>query len=43
VTAKLDEAPAPLPPFSVPFDDGFIPLAEKLDLTTEVALIFSIL
>jgi hypothetical protein len=38
-TAKFDNAPAPLPPFSTPFDAGFVPLAEELDLTTEVALI----
>jgi hypothetical protein len=43
VTAKFDNAPAPLPPFSTAFDMGFVPLAEKLDLTTELALIVSIL
>lgn len=43
VTAKFDNAPAPLPPFGLKFDPGYVPLAEKLDLTTELALIFSIL
>jgi hypothetical protein len=43
VTARFDNAPAPLPPFATAFDAGFVPLAEKLDLTTELALIVSIL
>lgn len=41
--AKYDNAPAPLPPFSIPFDAGFIPLADKLDAITEAAIIVSFL
>jgi hypothetical protein len=40
-TAKYDNAPAPLPTFGAPYDPGFIPLADKLDAITEVALIVS--
>jgi hypothetical protein len=40
-TAKYDNAPAPLPPFSLPYDPGFNPLADKLDALTEAALIVS--
>ena len=42
-TAKYDNAPAPLPPFSIPFDMGFVPLADKLDAITEAAIIVSFL
>jgi hypothetical protein len=42
-TAKYDSAPAPLPPFKIPFDAGFVPLADKLDAITEVALIINFL
>jgi len=40
-TARYDNAPAPLPGFAKPYDPGFIPLADKLDAITEVALIVS--
>ncbi len=43
LTARFDNAPAPQPPFALPYDAGFVPLADKLDLTAEAALIVSIL
>jgi hypothetical protein len=43
VTARYDSSPAPQKPFALPYDPGFIPLAEKLDVTAEAALIVNIL
>jgi hypothetical protein len=43
LTARFDNAPAPQPPFAIPYDADFLPLAEKLDLTAEAALIINIL
>jgi hypothetical protein len=43
VTAKFDNAPAPIPAFKIAFDPGFVPLADKLDVITEVALIVNFL
>ena len=42
-TAKYDNAPAPRAPFAIPFADGFVPLADKLDTLTEASLIVSFL
>jgi hypothetical protein len=42
--ARYDNAPAPRPPFAgIAFASGFVPLAEKLDTQTEVALIINLL
>lgn len=41
--ARFDNAPAPRAPFNVPYADGFVPLADSLDTTTEAALIVNIL
>jgi len=42
-TAKYDNEPAPLAAFALPYDAGFVPLADKLDAITEIALIVSII
>lgn len=44
-TARLDTAPAPLPPVpgSMGYEAGFAPLAEELDTTTELTLIINLL
>jgi hypothetical protein len=42
-TAKYDNAPAPLPPFSLPYADGFVPLADELDTITKASLIINFL
>jgi hypothetical protein len=39
LTAKYDNYPAPLPAFALPFATGFVPVADKYDGITEVALI----
>jgi hypothetical protein len=41
--AHYDHAPAPRPPFSVPYAEGFAPLADELDTRTEATLIFNFL
>ncbi|HKE13726.1 MAG TPA: DUF481 domain-containing protein [Kofleriaceae bacterium] len=41
--ARYDHAPAPRPPFALPYADGFTPLAEELDTRTEATLIVSFL
>jgi Protein of unknown function, DUF481 len=41
--ARYDNAPAPRPPFSLPYAEGFAPLADELDTRTEAALIFNFL
>lgn len=41
-TAKFDNVPAPLPPIGgIPYDAGFVPVAEKLDTITKASLIVS--
>lgn len=40
--AKLDNRPAPRPPLGIPYDAGFVPVAEKLDTITKAALIVSL-
>ena len=40
--AKYDQAPAPLPPFTLPYAPGFLPLADELDTTTEAVLILDL-
>ncbi len=42
-TAKYDNAPAPRPPFAVPYAPGFLPLADKLDTITKASLIINFL
>jgi len=42
-TAKFDAAPAPLAPFSKPFVDGFVPIADELDTQTDLQLIVTLL
>ena len=41
--AKYDQAPAPLPPFSLPYAPGFLPLADEFDTSTEAVLIYDLL
>jgi hypothetical protein len=41
--AHYDNAPAPRPPFSLPYADGFVPLADELDTKTEASLIVNFL
>jgi len=41
--AKFDNFPAPRPPFAIPYDAGFTPIADKLDTKTEATLIVSLL
>jgi len=41
--AKYDAAPAPRPPFALPYQDGFVPLAEVRDTKTEATLIYNFL
>jgi hypothetical protein len=41
--ARFDSAPAPRPPFAIPFAPGFVPVAEELDTKTEATLIYSLL
>jgi putative salt-induced outer membrane protein YdiY len=38
-TAKFDNVPAPLAPFALPYADGFVPDADKLDTITKATLI----
>jgi hypothetical protein len=42
-TARYDNAPAPLPALTIPYESGFLPLASRLDTITEVAIVASIL
>ncbi len=42
-TAKYDNAPAPRPPFAIPYADGFLPVADKLDTITKASLIINFL
>lgn len=41
--ARYDHTPAPLPAFSKPYAEGFIPLANRLDSVVEAALVLTIL
>lgn len=41
--ALYDNAPAPRPPFGLPYAEGFTPLAEELDTRTEATLIVNFL
>jgi putative salt-induced outer membrane protein YdiY len=41
--AKFDNAPAPRPPFAIPYAAGFQPLADELDTKTEAVLIVNFL
>jgi len=41
--ARYDNAPAPRPPFALPYAPGFVPLAEELDTRLEATLIVSLL
>jgi hypothetical protein len=42
-TLKYDNAPSPRPPLSLPYADGFVPLADELDTKTQVSLIYNFL
>ena len=42
-TLRFDDSPAPRPPFAIPFDAGFVPLADSIDLTAEAVLIVHVL
>jgi hypothetical protein len=41
--AKYDHAPAPRPALKIPYEAGFVPVAERLDTKTEATLIISLL
>ena len=41
--AHYDNAPAPRPPFALPYAEGFVPLADELDTRTEATLIVNFL
>lgn len=41
--ARYDTAPAPRPPFALPYADGFVPLADVRDTKTEATLIYNFL
>jgi hypothetical protein len=41
--AKYTTNPAPIPAFSVPFADGFVPTAERLDTVTSLSLVITLL
>jgi Protein of unknown function, DUF481 len=41
--ARYDHAPSPRPPFTLPYAEGFTPLADELDTRTEATLIFNFL
>jgi hypothetical protein len=42
ITAKYDRFPSPLPPLALPYEPGFVPLAEKLDTIMKATLIVSL-
>lgn len=42
-TMRYDQAPAPLPPFALPYAAGFVPIADEFDTTTELTLVISLL
>jgi hypothetical protein len=42
-SARYQSAPAPLPSLDIPYAEGFVPEAEKLDTTAELTLIISFL
>jgi hypothetical protein len=41
--AKYTTNPAPIPAFKVPFADGFVPTAERLDTVTSLSLVVTLL
>jgi hypothetical protein len=41
--AKHDSAPAPRAPFAIPYETGFVPVADKLDTKAEATLIVTLL
>jgi hypothetical protein len=41
--AKYDSAPSPRPPFAIPYEAGFVPLADELDTKAEATLIVTLL
>jgi hypothetical protein len=41
--ARFDNAPAPRPPLPIPYEEGFVPLAERLDTLAKVSVIVSLL
>jgi putative salt-induced outer membrane protein YdiY len=42
-TLQYDQAPAPAPPFALPYAAGFVPLADEVDTKTEATLIINFL
>ena len=42
-SARYRTSPAPLPPLDIPYAEGFVPEAQRLDTTTELTLIVSFL
>jgi hypothetical protein len=42
ITAKYDRNPAPLPPLALPYEPGFVPVAEELDTIMKATLIISL-
>jgi hypothetical protein len=42
-TAKYDQAPAPRAPLAIPYAAGFVPVADKVDTTTDLTLIVNFL
>jgi putative salt-induced outer membrane protein YdiY len=41
--AKFDNHPSPRPPFGIPYEAGFVPVAEKVDTITKASLIITLL
>lgn len=42
-TARYDNVPAPRPAFAIPYAEGFVPAADRLDTITEATLIVNLL
>ncbi len=42
IAAKLDNRPAPRPALGIPYEEGYIPTAEKLDTITKASLIIAL-
>jgi hypothetical protein len=40
--AKFDNTPSPRPPLALPYDAGFVPVADKLDTITKASVIVSL-
>ncbi len=42
VTAKYDNVPSPRAPFALPYEAGFVPVADKLDTITKASIIVAL-